>query len=165
MTQNKEFYLSARLKEQGWKKDIVTPRVATAGIVESPDRESVLIIERKFPPYGYAFPGGMMDLGETIEETAVREVLEETGIKTKAKGVFSVISDPDADPRWHVVIIYVLLDAVSDNEPKGADDALKAFWIDLDSLSKSKNLTKTCRNTLYEYIEWRKDESKLMKLQ
>jgi 8-oxo-dGTP diphosphatase len=152
-------------EEESWKKAIITPRVAAAGIVESPDRKSVLIIERKFPPYGHAFPGGMMELGETIEKTVIREVLEETGIKTRPKGILSVISDPDADPRWHVVIVYVLLETTSNKEPKGNDDALNAFWADLDSLSLSKSLVKTCRHTLDDYIEWRKKEHELMKLQ
>jgi hypothetical protein len=51
------FYINAKEKEEDWKKKIVTPRVAAVGIVESPDGSKLLMIERKYPPIGLAFPG------------------------------------------------------------------------------------------------------------
>lgn len=160
-----KFHLSARqLDEEPWKQKIITPRVAVAAVVESPDKKHILIIKRKYPPHGYAFPGGMMELGETIEETAIREVFEETGIEASPLGILNVISDPASDPRWHVVIIHVLMETSSNIEPKGGDDALKAKWEKFDINKLSSRLINTCSVTLEDYKQWKDNESKLMDL-
>jgi len=160
-----KFRLSARqLDEEPWKQKIVTPRIATVGIVESKDKQHVLIIKRKYPPYGYAFPGGLMELGELIEETTIREVFEETGIEAKPLGILNISSDPAQDPRWHVVIIHVLMEAIYDTEPKAGDDALEATWENIDSKDLPSKLIDVCRSTLEEYKEWKKDKYKLMDL-
>lgn len=154
----------SRRKEEDWKKKIITPRVATAGCVESYDRESILIVKRKYPPYGYAFSGGMMEIGETIEDTIKREVLEETGIKANVLSLFGVHSHPFTDPRWHVVIIYVLMRASENKEPKGMDDALEAFWIPYNSDKYAKNLIISSKTILDDYRKWREKEFELPKL-
>jgi 8-oxo-dGTP diphosphatase len=161
-----KFRLSARQLDESeeWKKKIVTPRVAAVGVVESPDKTKLLVIKRKYPPYGLAFPGGMMELGETIEETAIREVYEETGIEGKPVGILNIISDPESDPRWHVVIIHVVMETNSNIEPKGNDDALSASWENIDSKELPSKLIKTCRSTLVDYIQWKKERGKLMDL-
>lgn len=161
-----KFRLSRRQldEDEPWKKKIVTPRVAVVGVVESPDKSKLLIIKRKYPPLGLAFPGGMMEIGETIEETAVREVFEETGIEATPIGILNVLSDPSTDPRWHVVIIHVIMKADSNNEPKGGDDALMAQWEDNDLKSINSQLIQTCRETLDDYQEWKSGKLELMKL-
>lgn len=161
-----KFRLSARQLDENepWKKKIVTPRVAAVGVVESPDKEHLLIIERKYPPYGFAFPGGMMELGETIEETAVREVFEETGIEGKPIGILNIISDPSSDPRWHVVIVHVLMETDSEVIPEGLDDALSASWENINAKELQPKLIKTCRSTLTDYKEWKKGRRELMDL-
>jgi len=156
--------LSAREKEEGWKKEIVTPRVGVGGIVESPDRKSIVIIERKFPPYGYAMPGGMSELGETIEETAIREIKEETGLDAEVIGLLNISSAPELDPRWHVVVPHVIMRVKGDQEPKANDDAKSAFWMKYDSDELLDSFTEMCKPTLKDYREWRKKEGGLSKL-
>lgn len=82
----------------------------------------------------WAFPGGFVEHGETVENTAVREVLEETSIKTKLIGILGVYSDPSRDPRDHLVSI-VFVGSLVDGEPKGGDDAAEARWFDIDSIN------------------------------
>lgn len=159
---NKTFYISARDKEEEWKKKVVTPRVAVVGVVESPDRTKLLIIKRKYPPHGHAFPGGMMDLGETIEETAIREIKEETGIDAEVLGLLNVTSDPEYDPRWHVVVPHVVMRAKSEQIPKGMDDAKEAFWISYQDTKLSELLIESSALSLEDYKKWRSKEWKLI---
>jgi ADP-ribose pyrophosphatase YjhB (NUDIX family) len=159
-----KFELSARENDTDWKKRIVTPRVAAAGIVESPDREYILMVKRKYEPKGYAFPGGMMEIGETVEETAKREILEETGIDADTISLLGIHSHPQSDPRWHVVIVYVLMRATSDKDPRGMDDALEAFWMKYDSDELASEFISSTRSSLDDYREWRKKEERLPKL-
>ena len=59
----------------------------------------VLLVRRKNPPFGWALPGGFIDYGESAEQAAVRETLEETGLKVQLTGLVGVYSDPARDPR------------------------------------------------------------------
>jgi ADP-ribose pyrophosphatase YjhB (NUDIX family) len=68
--------------DMSWLDSIVTPRIGVVAIVESRDRERLLLIRRKFAPLGLAFSGGFMEMGETIARTAIREVAEERSGRT-----------------------------------------------------------------------------------
>ena len=151
--------------EEDWKAKIITPRVSAAGIVESLDRKSILIIERIYQPFGFAIPGGMMNVGETIEECAIREVFEETNIVADSIGLLAVFSHPDNDPRWHVVINYLVMQAVKDMEPTGRDDAKDAFWLKIDENNMWSKLTKSSHEIIRRYMTWRENEYELLKLE
>jgi ADP-ribose pyrophosphatase YjhB (NUDIX family) len=56
-----------------------------------------MLIRRKNPPYGWAIPGGFVDYGESIEDAAVREALEETSLNVELLRQFHVYSSPDRD--------------------------------------------------------------------
>ena len=94
-------------------------------------RELVLI-KRKNPPPGWALPGGFVDYGETIEEAAVREALEETGLKIELVRQFHVYSTPGRDPRGHTVSVVFIASATG--EPRGGDDASLARAFRPDAL-------------------------------
>jgi 8-oxo-dGTP diphosphatase len=150
-----------QLNDEPWKKKIVTPRVGVAGVVESPDRNMILVIRRKWPPKGLAFPGGFVELGETITETAIREVKEETGIDAEVVGILNICSKPEFDPRMHIVAPHLIMRAKEFGEPKGMDDALDTFWMDYKSDEMCFEFNSVALLTLYDYRDWRKDPSKI----
>ncbi|MFO7964600.1 MAG: NUDIX hydrolase [Desulfobacterales bacterium] len=113
------------------------PRVAVGALVCRDNR--ILLIKRgKSPSKGiWSVPGGRVELGETLQEAAEREVLEETGISVKAGDpvyVFDMISrDENAAIEYHFVIVDVSADYLS-GEIKAGDDAVDARWVRPDEM-------------------------------
>jgi 8-oxo-dGTP diphosphatase len=83
-----------------------SPRLAADIIIEFPDGEIVLV-KRGIEPFKgrWAIPGGGVEIGETVEQAAVREAKEETGLDVKLTGIVGVYSEPGRDPRGHTVSI------------------------------------------------------------
>lgn len=106
-----------------------TPLLAADIIIEpvsAPGR--IILIERRNPPHGYALPGGFVDIGESLEQAAVREALEETSMRVTLKTLLGCYSNPDRDPRGHTVsAVYV---AEGRGEPEACDDARALQLID-----------------------------------
>lgn len=99
----------------------VTPRLAVDVII---DRGAglVVLIKRKGEPQGaWALPGGFVDEGETVEEAALREAKEETGLDVELVRQFHVYSDPKRDARGHTVSVVFIARAKED--PRAASDA------------------------------------------
>jgi 8-oxo-dGTP diphosphatase len=117
--------------ENGWRK----PSVTADGIVLKGN--DIVLIKRGKEPFkgSYALPGGFLNYGEKLEECAVREVLEETGVKTKVVELVGIYSSPDRDPRGHFVTAVYHLEPVG-GMLKAGDDAKDAEWVPLDKLPK-----------------------------
>jgi 8-oxo-dGTP diphosphatase len=79
-----------------------TPVPAVDVLVYLP-AQGVLLIERKNAPLGWALPGGFVEYGESIEQAAVREAREETGLEVELIALLGVYSRPDRDPRFHTM--------------------------------------------------------------
>jgi 8-oxo-dGTP diphosphatase len=94
----------------------------------------VLLIERRNPPHGWALPGGFIDYGESAEQAAVREALEETGLAVRLTGLLGVYSDPDRDPRFHTLSVVFTAEADGEEAPRAGDDAGQARFFPLDAL-------------------------------
>ena len=73
-------------------------------------KDSVVLIRRKNPPYSgsWALPGGFVEYGETVESAALRETKEETGLDVVLDGIVGVYSNPERDPRGHIISICFL---------------------------------------------------------
>jgi len=84
------------------------PRVAVDVVVLTP--QGFVLVRRKNPPFKghWALPGGFVEYGEKVEDAAVREVREETGLEISILALVGVYSDPDRDPRGHVISIAFL---------------------------------------------------------
>ncbi|MGD8591877.1 MAG: NUDIX hydrolase, partial [Gammaproteobacteria bacterium] len=100
-----------------------TPLIAVDIIIELIDRTDrpIVLIERKNPPYGWAIPGGFVDIGETLEQAAIREAKEETCLDVTLTCLLGNYSNPSRDARHHTVsAVYI---AQAQGDPKAADDA------------------------------------------
>jgi 8-oxo-dGTP diphosphatase len=104
----------------------------------------VLLVRRANPPDigRWGFPGGKVEFGESLEDAAVRELFEETGVRAKAQQIFTAVDAFDHDEygalRHHYVLVAVLCSWVS-GEPIAGDDALEANWIPVSTL-KTRDL-------------------------
>jgi 8-oxo-dGTP diphosphatase len=97
----------------------------------------LLLIRRKNPPFQgqYALPGGYVDYGESTEHAAARELAEETSLVATRVALVGVYSDPQRDPRGHVVSIAYRIETAGHDPRAGDDAAAAAFvagWEDLD---------------------------------
>ncbi|NPU97841.1 MAG: NUDIX hydrolase [Candidatus Omnitrophica bacterium] len=113
----------------------VRPNV-TADMLIPNARGEFLLIRRKNEPFAgcYAIPGGFLEVHhETVEQCAIREAEEETGLRVEIDRLIGVYSDPQRDPRWHNVTAAYLAKPVSMEQARAAqagDDAGELLWID-----------------------------------
>jgi len=111
-----------------------TPSLTVDIIIELTDKPNrpIILIERKYPPYGWALPGGFVDVGESLEDAAGREANEEISLGVKIKSLLGCYSDPSRDERGHTVsAVYI---AEASGEPFAADDAADVKIVTLDNL-------------------------------
>lgn len=129
-----------------------TPLLAADLIIELLDHPGrVVLIERRNPPYGWALPGGFVDVGETLEAAALREAREETGLAVELETLLGCYSRPDRDPRGHTVSAVFVARAAG--EPQAADDA-KAVCL-ADPADRRLALAFDHRRILDDYLHYR----------
>lgn len=115
------------------------PAVTTDCVIFGFDGSSIniLLIERGIDPFKgtWALPGGFLDLNETVEEGAKRELQEETNINDVYLEQFHVFSAVDRDPRERVLTVaFFALVSKNDFEVIAGDDASKAQWYEWNHL-------------------------------
>ena len=115
------------------------PAVTADCVVITKEKEpKVLLIQRGHEPFKgcWAFPGGFMNMDETTEQCAVRELEEETGLKVSNIQQIGTYSKVDRDPRGRTVTVAYLAVIDKPEAVKGLDDAAKAQWFPISALPK-----------------------------
>lgn len=99
----------------------------------------VILIKRLNNPFKdyWAIPGGFVEYGEKVEDAAVREAKEETGLDIELTKLVGVYSDPDRDPRGHTVTV-AFLSKIIGGTLKSDSDAKDAKFIDISELKNMK---------------------------
>lgn len=113
------------------------PAVAVDVVVTRRVRDDllVLLIRRKNEPFKgqWALPGGFMNIDETLEQAAIRELLEETGVMAGKLVQLGAWSAVDRDPRDRIISVGFLTE-VADDFATAADDASEVAWLPVDEL-------------------------------
>lgn len=122
------------------KKAYRSPFLATSSIIEIFNEKDeflgIVLITRCNSPLGKAIPGGHVEYGDSIEDTVVREMKEETGLDIYDIKQFHAYSKPNRDPRKHMIDFVCLSKAKG--VPKGNTDAETAFIVTLDNIPWSE---------------------------
>ena len=122
--------------------EFARPALTTDCVVFGLDQEDlkVLLIQRDLPPFegNWALPGGFVRTGESVDECALRELQEETGLRKVFLEQLYTFGEPKRDPREHVVTVayYALVNLV-EHSPRAATDARNAAWFSLDDIPVS----------------------------
>ena len=113
------------------------PAVTADCIVITKEAEpKVLLIQRGDQPFRgcWAFPGGFMNMDETTEQCAIRELEEETGLKLDIMHQIGAYSKVDRDPRGRTITVAYLAIIDKPVQVNGQDDAAKAEWFPINNL-------------------------------
>ncbi len=108
-------------------------------------RREVLLIRRKNPPFEglWALPGGFLEINETLEESALRELHEETNISDVQLQQIAAFGHPDRDPRGRVITVaYVGIIKSEQQKVVAGSDAAEVAWfpvLDLPQLAFDHN--------------------------
>lgn len=114
----------------------------------------IVLINRKNPPYGWGLPGGFVDYGESLEEAAIREAMEETMLSVDLNYQLGTYSAPQRDPRQHTISTVFI--ASASGAPRGNDDAKEALIISLDHIPH--DLVFDHGKILGDYLAFKKGE-------
>ncbi len=133
----------------------VTPLITADVIIEMPmfNDKPIVLIERKYEPYGWAIPGGFVEVGETIATAACREALEETSLEVELDILLGIYSDPKRDFRGHTACAVFVANA--SGKPVAADDAKDIALF--DPFNVDVELAFDHRQIIEDYCEYRQN--------
>jgi len=111
------------------------PALAVDGVIIK--NHIIVLVKRSKPPFEgqYALPGGFVEYGETVESALIREIVEETGLNVKIKSLIGVYSDPNRDPRGHIISIAFRAQIIG-GEVSSGSDASEVRFFDIRNLPR-----------------------------
>jgi len=137
------------------------PRVAVGAVVLH-NNKVLLVLRGQAPAKGlWAIPGGSVELGESLQAAAEREVWEETGLRIKARKVIHAFDGIQRDKagrvQYHYVIVDLLATALDPAQPlRPADDVSDAAWFTLSDMDQpGLPISKTTRDLLRKIMNGR----------
>jgi 8-oxo-dGTP diphosphatase len=126
----------------------------TADIILQRDSKILMVRRKKDPFKGQlALPGGFINEGETAEEAARREAIEETTLEVEPIEILGVYSDPKRDPRKHIMSI-VFVGIIVGGSDKAGDDAESIEWVELGTIEKQE-IAFDHAQILRDYKKWK----------
>jgi ADP-ribose pyrophosphatase YjhB (NUDIX family) len=127
-----------QLKMYSYKYPRPAVTVDSVVFLKADEGLKILLIKRGHEPFKgmWAVPGGFIEMDETCEQAASRELEEETGLQNINLEQYHVFSAVHRDPRERIITIahYVLLDNLENQFIKGSDDAEEAAWFSVSDL-------------------------------
>jgi 8-oxo-dGTP diphosphatase len=121
-----------RARRKKYTYDYPRPAVAVDLVIISKEKNRrVLLIRRKHDPFAgmWALPGGFVEMEESLEAAARRELKEETGVEVERLEQLYTFGDPGRDPRGRVIsVVYLAIVDAAKLTPRAADDAVEVGW-------------------------------------
>jgi 8-oxo-dGTP diphosphatase len=133
--------------------EAITPLLSTDIIIEKDNK--VILIHREIEPFKntLTLPGGHVEIGETVENAAIREAKEETGLNIKLKEILGIYSEPKREPRGHFVSVSFIAEVV-DGKLEGSFEG-EPKWYSLDEIDFD-NMGFDHGQMLRDFIKWKK---------
>ena len=119
--------------------------------------DKILLIKRGRDPFKdkFALPGGFVNENESVEYAILREMKEETNLDVEPIEILGVYSNPERDPRAHIVTI-VFIGIIIGGSPLSGDDSKEIMWYNIEEISNIP-LAFDHNLIIQDYIEWRKN--------
>ena len=125
-------------KEEKYTYQYPRPAVtADVAVLRMEGVPEILLVQRKDSPFKemWALPGGFMEMDETLEEAARRELLEETSVQAGELLRFDTYDKPGRDPRGRTITqVFVMVWKEEMGQPRAGSDAKSLAWHDLSTL-------------------------------
>jgi ADP-ribose pyrophosphatase YjhB (NUDIX family) len=103
-------------------------------------------------------PGGFVNYGERIEDALRRQVKEETSMNIEPLEILGIYSDPDRDPRGHIVSTVFVCLIMDELKGKAGDDASDICWVNLNEI-ENNTYAFDHQMIIEDYLRWRVQNS------
>jgi 8-oxo-dGTP diphosphatase len=141
------------MKEQHYKN----PTPTVDAIIQK--NSQILLVKRKKEPFkGYlVLPGGFVNEGERVEDAVKREIKEETSLNIELIDILGVYSEPERDPRGHImstVFIGKIPESSDKADAMAQDDAAAIEWLNFEAVDNTR-IGFDHKKIITDFINWR----------